>query len=137
MTKTIVVAAAVIWRDGQILIGQRPRGEWGEFKWEFPGGKLEPGEDAPTALARELSEELDIAAQIGPEITRHSHQYPDTPPVQLIFHWVLAFTGEPRNLAFEQILWEPVDRLPAYDFLTADVPFVRSLAAREVTPPQA
>ena len=67
MSKVIEVAAAVIVRDGKILIGQRPRGEWGELEWEFPGGKLEPGEDAPAALARELREELAIEAEIGPE----------------------------------------------------------------------
>ena len=62
------VVAAVIERDGQILIGQRKaRGRHG-LKWEFPGGKVEPGEEPRAALARELREELAIEAVIGPII---------------------------------------------------------------------
>jgi mutator protein MutT len=132
MSKVIQVAAAVIVRDGKILIGQRPRGEWGELEWEFPGGKLEPGEDAPTALARELREELAIEAEIGPELARYEHQYDGTPRVLLIFHGVTRFEGEPKNLAFEQIVWETPERLPGYPFLKGDVRFVESLATGEV-----
>ncbi|MBL8296011.1 MAG: (deoxy)nucleoside triphosphate pyrophosphohydrolase [Bryobacterales bacterium] len=132
MSKVIEVAAAVIVRDGKILIGQRPRGEWGELEWEFPGGKLEPGEDAPAALARELVEELAIEAEIGPELARYEHQYDGTPRVRLIFHSVTRFTGEPENLAFEQIVWEAPERLPGYPFLKGDVKFVESLATGAV-----
>lgn len=132
MSKVIQVAAAVIVRDGKILIGQRPRGEWGELEWEFPGGKLEPGEDAPIALARELREELAIEAEIGPELARYEHQYDGTPRVLLIFHGVTQFQGEPQNLAFEQIVWETPERLPGYLFLKGDVRFVESLATGEV-----
>lgn len=132
MSRVIQVAAAVIVRDGKILIGQRPRGEWGELEWEFPGGKLEPGEDAPGALARELREELAIEADIGPELARYEHQYEGTPRVLLIFHSVTTFTGEPQNLAFEQIVWETPGRLPAYPFLKGDVRFVESLATGDV-----
>jgi len=132
VSKVIHVAAAVIARDGKILIGQRPRGEWGELEWEFPGGKLEPGEDAPGALARELQEELAIEAEIGPELSRYEHQYEGTPRVLLIFHGVTTFTGEPQNLAFERIVWETPGRLPAYPFLKGDVAFVEALARGEV-----
>lgn len=128
MSKVIEVALAVIVREGKILIGQRRRGEWGELEWEFPGGKLEPGEDAPAALARELHEELAIKAEIGPELARYEHQYDAKPLVRLIFHGVTRFQGEPENLAFEQIVWETPERLPAYAFLQGDVRFVESLA---------
>jgi 8-oxo-dGTP diphosphatase len=128
----ITVAAAVIVRDGKILIGQRPIGEWGALKWEFPGGKLEPGEDSATALKRELREELDIDAEIEPAVEQTDFQYADTPPVRLIFHPVLRFSGEPRNLAFAQIVWEAPERLEGYDFLEADKPFVKALAGRTV-----
>ncbi|MCC6586000.1 MAG: (deoxy)nucleoside triphosphate pyrophosphohydrolase [Bryobacterales bacterium] len=126
--KVIHVAAAVIVRDGKILIGQRPKGEWGEFEWEFPGGKLEPGEDPPGALQRELREELAIEATIGEELDRYEHQYAGTPRVLLVFHLVKEFAGEPQNLAFEQIKWEAPEALPAYPFLKGDVAFVDALS---------
>ena len=126
--KVIHVAAAVIVRDGKILIGQRPKGEWGEFEWEFPGGKLEPGEDPPTALKRELREELAIEATIGGELDRYEHQYTGTPRVLLFFHLVKDFEGEAQNLAFEQIKWEAPEALPSYPFLKGDVAFVDALA---------
>ncbi len=130
-SRVITVAAAVIVREGKILIGQRPLGEWGALKWEFPGGKLEPGEDSATALKRELREELEIEAEIEPAVEQTDFQYADTPPVRLIFHPVLRFEGEPRNLAFAQIVWESPERLESYDFLEADKPFVRALANGE------
>jgi len=122
------VVAAVIERDGHILIGQRPEGKAHPLKWEFPGGKVEPHETPPDALARELAEELDIRPVIGPEITRYQYQYPGRPPILLIFFKVDRFTGEPRNLVFERTAWVVPSDLPSYDFLDGDVEFVRSLA---------
>ena len=129
-TRVIVeVAAAVIERDGLILIGQRkPRGRHG-LKWEFPGGKVEPGETARDALARELREELGIEARIGDEIERYDFSYSAGNVTRLIFFQVTEFTGEPVNLDFAQIAWAPRNRLPDFDFLEGDVEFVRRLAA--------
>jgi 8-oxo-dGTP diphosphatase len=122
------VVAAVIERDGQILIGQRkPRGRHG-LKWEFPGGKVEPGEEPRAALARELREELGIDAQIGEEIERYDFSYAGQPPTHLIFFRVTEFAGEPGNLDFAQIAWAERERLPEYDFLEGDVDFVRRFA---------
>ena len=70
------VVAAVIERDGRILICQRRRGQAHELKWEFPGGKLEPGESPEVALRRELREELAIDAAPETEITRYEYAYP-------------------------------------------------------------
>ena len=75
----MTVVAAVIERDGQILIGQRRLGESHGGRWEFPGGKMEPHEEPRGALARELAEELSITAQIGEEITRYEYDLPQTP----------------------------------------------------------
>ena len=87
------VVAAVIERDGQILIGQRKaRGRHG-LKWEFPGGKVEPGEELRAALARELREELGIDAQIGEEIERYDFSYATQPPTHLIFFQVTGVRG--------------------------------------------
>lgn len=128
----MTVVAAVIERDHQVLIGQRPRWEWHGLKWEFPGGKMEPSETPRQALKRELREELDIDAEVGEEITRYEHQYPGKPLIQLIFFRVQRFSGEPRNLAFEEIRWERPSRFPAYDFLDGDLDFVRRLARGEI-----
>ena len=129
-TRVLVeVVAAVIERDGLILIGQRkPRGRHA-LKWEFPGGKVEPGEELGDALVRELREELGIEARIGAEIERYDFSYSAGNVTRLIFFRVTEFTGDPVNLDFAQIAWAPRNRLPEYDFLEGDVAFVRRLAA--------
>lgn len=127
----LMVVAAVIERNGQVLIGQRRVNDRHALKWEFPGGKVEPHEPPRDALRRELREELGIDAEIGPEIVRYEFQYPKRSPILLIFHQVNAFRGEMRNDAFEQIKWELRERLPEYDFLDGDRDFVRRLARRQ------
>jgi 8-oxo-dGTP diphosphatase len=124
------VVAAVIERNGCVLICQRKRGNRHALKWEFPGGKVEPGEQLPEALARELREELAIDARIGAQIGRHQVEYANGPLIRLHFFHVTEFSGEPVNLEFEQIVWVPRIRLPDYDFLDGDVAFVRTLAAQ-------
>ncbi len=124
------VVAAVIERDGRILICQRKSGSRHGLKWEFPGGKVERGEDSPSALARELSEELAIDAQIGPLIHTETVRYPGRPVIDLEFFHVTEFSGDPVNLEFERILWEGRSKLPSYDFLEGDVEFVKKLANR-------
>jgi len=126
--KIVEVVAAVIEKDGLILIGQRrPQGKHA-LKWEFPGGKVEPGETAPQALGRELREELGIDAEIGEEIARYDFHYAPEVTTRLVFFQVPRFSGEVRNLAFHQIDWERREALPARDFLEGDVDFVRWLA---------
>jgi 8-oxo-dGTP diphosphatase len=122
------VVAAVIERDGRVLICQRKRGRHA-LKWEFPGGKVEPGETPAVALARELREELAIEARIGEEIHRHDVRYGNGPLIHLAFFRVAYFSGEPVNLQFAQIIWEERRRLAEYDFLEGDLEFVRQLAA--------
>jgi 8-oxo-dGTP diphosphatase len=127
----IKVVAAVIERDGRILIGQRRKSDSHGLKWEFPGGKVERGEAPAAALARELEEELGIQARIGREIVRYFHEYPKRATILLIFYSVTVFSGDPQSLAFETIRWETPDKLPQYDFLDGDVDFVRRLASGE------
>ena len=122
------VVAAVITRDGKILIGQRKRTGRHPLKWEFPGGKVEPGEDPRAALARELREELNLEAVIGEEMDAYEVGYGDGFRILLHFYRVTQFHGEPRNLDFEQIVWEKPERLPEYDFLEGDVTFVAKVA---------
>ena len=122
-----MVVAAVLERDGTILIGQRKRGGRHPLKWEFPGGKVEPGEEPRAALARELREELGIEASIGEEMDRYEVRYGDGPTALLLFYRVTEFQGDPQNLDFEQIVWERRERLADYDFLEGDVAFVKKL----------
>ena len=124
------VVAAVIERDGMVLIGQRKRDERHALKLEFPGGKVEPGEMPLAAIRRELEEELGIRAVIGPQIDAYAYQYPGRAPIRLVFYQVTQFEGEIENRAFEQIRWEKCARLPEYDFLEGDINFVRILAAK-------
>jgi 8-oxo-dGTP diphosphatase len=122
------VVAAVIERDGRVLICQRKGGRHA-LKWEFPGGKVEPGETPKAALARELREELAIEARIGDEIHRHQVRYGNGPLIHLMFFRVTDFSGEPANLQFASMVWEERRKLPEYDFLEGDTEFVRTLAA--------
>jgi 8-oxo-dGTP diphosphatase len=126
----IQVAAAVIERDGCILIGQRKRGSKHSLKWEFPGGKLEPGETPRAALERELREELAIQAVIGEELDSYNIQYPGGTLTRLFFFRVTEFSGEPQNLDFEQIVWERPSLLSTYDFLEGDLAFIGKLKLR-------
>jgi 8-oxo-dGTP diphosphatase len=131
----VEVVAAVITRDGKILIGQRKRGGRHPLKWEFPGGKVEPGEDSRAALTRELREELNVDAVIGEELDSYEVSYGDGIRILLHFYRVTQFQGELRNLDFEQIMWENPERLPEYDFLEGDITFVSRMGQR--LPPEA
>ena len=119
------VVAAVIERDGLILIGQRKPGGRHPGKWEFPGGKVEPGETPEQALARELEEELGILGAAGQEIMRYQHTYPGRDTIVLIFFRVQEFGGEPRNVIFHEMRWEPVERLAEFDFVEGDTRFIQ------------
>jgi mutator protein MutT len=121
------VVAAVIERNGRVLICQRKGGRHA-LKWEFPGGKVERDETPPEALKRELREELAIDARIGAEIGHHQVRYGNGPMIHLHFYRVTEFSGEPQNLQFERIVWEQPQELPSYDFLDGDVEFVQRLA---------
>ncbi|HXE05542.1 MAG TPA: (deoxy)nucleoside triphosphate pyrophosphohydrolase [Bryobacteraceae bacterium] len=122
------VAAALILRDGQLLIGQRRPDQIMALKWEFPGGKIEAGESPQQALARELHEELGIQAVIGPAIIRIRHNYRHGGAVDLQFFAVREFTGEIQNQIFNEVRWVKLTDLPEYDFLAADLGLVRDLA---------
>ncbi len=118
------VVAAVIERDGRILIAQRKNLGYHPLKWEFPGGKVEPGEAPEAAVIRELAEELGIAARVDRELMRYEYQYPGRSRILLIFYRVMDFDGDPRNLDFEQLRWEHPGRLTDYNFLEGDGEFI-------------
>jgi 8-oxo-dGTP diphosphatase len=128
MRVPLLVSAGIIHRNGQVLVGQRRRADRHPFKWEFPGGKVEPGETPQQALVRELKEELRIEATIGTELARYEHEYPSGSRVHLLFFAIPKFVGEPTALVFEQIQWVDLSSLPQLDFLDGDFDFVRRLA---------
>jgi len=123
------VVAALIVQDGKVLVCQRTRHQTMPLKWEFPGGKIEEGEQPRDALRRELDEELGIAAKIGDELARIQHEYPNGGMVKLRFYVVREYRGELENRIFKDIQWSRPRDLPKYDFLEADLTLVNDLAA--------
>jgi 8-oxo-dGTP diphosphatase len=126
------VVGALIVRDGQVLICRRSRHQAMPLKWEFPGGKIEPGESAETALVRELDEELGIVAEIGPAVRNIRHRYGSGLTVELQFFRVERYSGELQNRVFEQIAWARPWDISQYDFLEADAPLVTDIAAGKI-----
>ena len=124
----ILVAAALIVNRGRMLLAQRPAGTHLAGLWEFPGGKVEPGEEPAQGLRRELREELGIEVEQAAEITRFPYEYPGRAPLVLIFYRVERFRGEVENRGFAEVAWVVRGRLPEYDFLEGDVQFVGEFA---------
>ena len=122
------VVAALIWQQGRILICQRTRHQPMPLKWEFPGGKIEEGEQPRDALRRELEEELGINATIGDEVKRIHHTYPSGNSVELRFFDVRSYSGELENRIFNKVVWAIPTDLPDYDFLEADLGLVKNIA---------
>jgi 8-oxo-dGTP diphosphatase len=129
--KPILVVAGIIARGDSILICQRRRSDAYGLQWEFPGGKVESGEPLPNALRRELDEELAIQAEVGIEVFRLRHQYPDR-YVEVVFFAITSFRGEVRNRVFEAVKWAPRASLPQFNFLEADRDLVNRLSKGEL-----
>jgi 8-oxo-dGTP diphosphatase len=126
------VVAALIVKEGKILICQRTRHQVMPLKWEFPGGKIEPGEQPRDALRRELEEELGIEASIGEEVARLEHKYSGGGAVELRFFAVHQYKGEVENRIFRDVQWAERQQLPTFDFLEADLELVKELAAGKI-----
>jgi 8-oxo-dGTP diphosphatase len=125
----ITVVAALVEREGRVLICQRRKEDSRGLQWEFPGGKVQPPETLTEALARELREELGVEATIGHELYRTQYRYPEHPePLELVFFRAEVDEQPLRNLAFEQVAWAAPAELQRYDFLPADRELIRRLA---------
>jgi 8-oxo-dGTP diphosphatase len=121
-----VVAGVIRREDGRLLITQRLADDTLGGYWEFPGGKVDPGEDLKTALRRELTEELGIDTEIGAQIHDIVHAYPDR-DVRLFFFEAKILSGEPRKLEVADLRWVTLDELMNYQFPEADLPRLRQL----------
>lgn len=126
------VVAALILKDGKVLVCQRTRHQAMPLKWEFPGGKIEEGEQPRDALWRELDEELGIDARIGEEVARIQHEYKGGGAVELRFYVVHTYSGEIENRIFRDVQWARRSELTSYDFLEADRELVQELAAGKI-----
>jgi 8-oxo-dGTP diphosphatase len=123
----VQVVAAILENEGKILVGQRMAEQSHPLKWEFPGGKVEPGESPEQALSRELEEELGIRGATGELMTRYFFTYPGKDPIELIFFRVRHFSGEPQNLIFHDLRWQPRSELAALDFVEGDREFIHGI----------
>jgi 8-oxo-dGTP diphosphatase len=126
------VVAALIFKDGKVLVCQRTRHQTMPLKWEFPGGKIEEGEQPRDALRRELDEELGIEASVGDEVARIRHQYKNGSSVELRFFVVRDYKGELENKIFKDMRWADRSELPSFDFLEADLELVKDLASGKI-----
>lgn len=119
MSEPVRVAAALILREGRFLICRRPMHKARGGLWEFPGGKLEPGESAEQALIRECREELGIEVTPGPVYMGLTHEYPDL-TVELILLQVDEFAGTPLLLEHSELRWISVEEIGDFRFCPAD-----------------
>ncbi len=126
------VAAALLERAGRLLICRRREDQAHAGKWEFPGGKAEPGESPSDALRRELREELGIEVAAAEEVLRYEYAYPGKQPIRLVFFRVLEYRGTIETGQFAEACWECPESLPGYDFLAGDERIVRQLAGHQL-----
>lgn len=124
--ETIQVVAAVIEREGKLLITRRPEGRHLSGLWEFPGGKPEPGETLQDALRREIKEELGVEVRPGEPIETVDWEYPDK-RVSLVF-FRCSIRGEPRPLEGQEMAWVTRDDLARYEFPPADAALIERLS---------
>jgi 8-oxo-dGTP diphosphatase len=122
---TVIVAAAVVERDGRFLVTRRRGGAHLEGLWEFPGGKCDEGESLAACLARELREELAVESSVGVEILETVHDYPGTRIELHFFRCQLA--GEPAPQIGQDMRWVSREELGRLEFPPADAELIAQL----------
>jgi 8-oxo-dGTP diphosphatase len=130
MSDEITVVAAILWKNGRFLAVKRPEGKPLAGYWEFPGGKVEPGESLEQALARELAEELGLVVSGCTRFAGKTHAY-DHAKVSLHFMRVTAWQGEPEALEGQSMAWLLPEEAAAKRFLPADAQVLRELVKGE------
>jgi len=129
----VEVSAGLVFRDGQLLITQRPAGGHLAGLWEFPGGKREPGESFEECLRRELREELGVDVRVHEELERITHNYPEKSVHLRFFRCTLGdATVEPRALGCQAVAWVTRATLADFEFPAADARLLAWLRAADV-----
>lgn len=129
--ETIEVTAAIIRRDGALLIAQRPPGSHLEGLWEFPGGKREPDETLQECLRRECAEELGVEVRVGELLRVVEHTYPGL-HVKLHFFDCSLVAGEPAAVGCEAVRWVAPAELDSFRFPPADAGLIEELRSGEL-----
>lgn len=125
-----IVTAAVMVKGGKVLIAQRQAGSHMEFKWEFPGGKLEPDETPEECIVREIKEELDLVIQVIDIYKVVKFKYEEKDILLLCYHCEVL-SGEGLTLECNDFRWVGRDELASFDFVPADLPIVEKLLKDE------
>jgi len=121
-----IVTAAIILKDGKVLIAQREKGSHMELKWEFPGGKLEAGENPEQCIVREIREELDMSIEVIDIYKVVQFKYEEKDILLLAYHCRLL-EGEGKTLECNDFRWVGKEELNDYEFVPADVAVVEKL----------
>lgn len=129
--RKLVVAGLIIGEDGRILITQRRADQALPLQWEFPGGKVEPGESPEAALVRELREEIGVTVAVGRIWDVLFHAYPTFDLVMLVYACRIT-DGEPRAVEVADLVWAAPRELGRWDILPADQPLVERLRVEKV-----
>lgn len=123
------VVAALIWDENKFMICQRPAEKARGLLWEFPGGKVEPGETGPAALVRECQEELDVTLEVGEVFAEVIHAYPDL-TIRLTLYQAVISEGVPKLLEHQAIEWITPSELQHYSFCPADTELLEQIQKR-------
>lgn len=127
------IGMAVVTNRGRILIAQRKKSMKQGGLWEFPGGKIEPGETAPDCIRREFMEELGMAVHIGEYLNEMTYTYPGLDTFHFDTYWGSCDDPMPAKLdAHEQIAWVLPTELDKYQFCPADIPLVVQLKNKKI-----
>jgi len=129
LPRKLVVAGLIVDERGLVLITQRRADQALGGLWEFPGGKIEPGEAPAHALARELVEELGATVDVGQVWDVLHHEYPTFELLMIVYRCRLRAGETARAVEVADLLWVPAAQLPGHDILPADRPLVERLVA--------
>jgi len=125
------VTAAIIKDKNRLLIAQRHSKDPLGGKWEFPGGKIEPGETPQECLVREIQEELGVEVKIGPFYDDNVYSSQDH-DIHLLFYWVEIINGEVIPVVHDDLKWTTIEELANFDFAPADIPIVKRLMKEDI-----
>lgn len=126
------VVAAIIKDQDQLLIAKRHSKDPLAGKWEFPGGKMEPGETPEEGLVREIREELRVEVKIESFYDDNVYGPKDQEAIHLLFYWAKVLSGEVTSVVHDDVKWINIKELARFDFAPADIPIVKRLERENI-----